>query len=256
MNLLFEKKVDKEEIKEKIDKTGNIDKFDENKDDIKDATDEDLKDVKNKKNIILLQDKPVKDGGWISKKVLLNQNLFKISPKISWILYNIIKHYESKHVIYSFYKTRSGVQLIHELLKQCGITSAIFSGDIPSKNREEILNIFNDEDNRRGADLKVLLITEAGSEGINVLECNNIHIVESSTKENRTRQAIGRVIRYKSHEKLPKDEQYVNVWRYWSIHPSERKKEMIDEKLYKKGIIDEKKCNIFIERLIKNSIET
>jgi superfamily II DNA or RNA helicase len=242
--------------KEKVDTSGNVDKFDENKDDVKDANDNDLKDVLDKDDLyILLPDKPISEGGWINNKALLNQNLFKISPKFSWILLNIIKHIDSKHVIYSFYKTRSGVQLLYQLLKHCGITVSIFSGDIPAKTREEILNKFNDKDNRKGTELKVLLITEAGSEGINVLECNNIHIVESSTKENRTRQAIGRVIRYKSHTNLPKDEQYVNVWRYWSTNPDDKEIKEIDEKLYKKGIIDEKKCDVLINKLIKNSIE-
>lgn len=250
---------EKVEKKEKVDKSGNIDKFDEDKDDVKDATDEDLKeaikDKKDKDEYILLPDKSKKDGGWISKETLANKTLFKISPKFSWLLLNIIKHLDSKHVIYSFYKTRSGVQLLYQLLKHCGITAAIFSGDVPAKTREEILNKFNDEDNRRGAELKVLLITDAGSEGINVLECNNIHIIESSTKENRTRQAIGRVIRYKSHVNLPKDEQYVNVWRYWSTNPDDTEIKEIDEILYKKGLVDEKKCNVFINKLIKNCIE-
>lgn len=72
------------------------------------------------------------------------------------------------------------------------------------QKREDILNRFNSIDNRRGKKIKVLLVTEAGAEGISILECNNIHILESSPKENKTRQAIGRVIRYKSHELLPK----------------------------------------------------
>ena len=81
-----------------------------------------------------------------------------------------------------------------------------------------------------------MLVTDAGAEGITVLECNNIHILESNTKENKTRQAIGRVIRYKSHEKLPKEERYVNVWRYWSVAPESNENErLVDEILYRKG---------------------
>jgi superfamily II DNA or RNA helicase len=250
----IKKKVEKK-IKE-VDKTGNVDKFDEDKNDIKDATDEDLKeDIDDKEDYILLPDKYNKDGGWISKESLSDQTLLKISPKFSWLLLNIVKHLNSKHVIYSFYKTRSGVQLLCNLLKHCGLNAAIFSGDVPSKTREEILNKFNDKNNRRGDKIKVLLITDAGSEGINVLECNNIHIVESGTKENRTRQAIGRVIRYKSHINLPKNKQYVNVWRYWSTNPHDKKIKEIDEILYKKGIDDEKKCDLFVNKLIKNCIE-
>jgi superfamily II DNA or RNA helicase len=198
-----------------------------------------------------------KEGGWISHEKLLNKNLLNISPKISHVLLNLIKNLNSKHVIYSFYKTKGGIQLIFSLLKHCGIKAEIFSGDIDAKKREDILNKFNSIDNRRGKLIKVLLVTEAGAEGISIFECNNIHILESSPKENRTRQAIGRVIRYKSHEKLPADEQYVNVWRYWSTIPkSENKKEaLVDELLYKRGISLENQFNEFTDRLIKNSIE-
>ena len=88
------------------------------------------------------------------------------------------------------------------------------------------------------------------------MECNNIHILESSPKENRTRQAIGRVIRYKSHEKLPAHEQYVNVWRYWSTVPKgETKKNLVDQQLYLKGISLEGDFNEFTNRLVENSIE-
>ena len=220
--------------------------------DVEDVSDNDTLKARNIKNKKSLPDKLVNENGWISNQSLADRTLLKISPKFSCILLNIIKNIYSKHVIYSFYKTRSGVQLLYTLLTHCGITAEIYSGDIDVKKREKILDTFNDESNRNGKKLKVLLITEAGAEGISVLECNNIHIVESSTKENRTRQAIGRVIRYKSHEKLPKDEQYVNVWRYWSVYGDAR---LVDEELYYKGLISEKMIDKFTERLIKNSIE-
>jgi hypothetical protein len=80
--------------------------------------------------------------------------------------------------------------------------------------------------------------------------------LESNTKENKTRQAIGRVIRYKSHEKLPKEERYVNVWRYWSVAPEGNENErLVDEILYRKGLETEKKTDKFIRRIIDNSIE-
>ena len=223
--------------------------------DVSDASDDDVKkafSMKCDSTCKIYPDKLKKEQGWITKKALSNGTLLSISPKFVAIFLNIIKHINSKHVVYSFYKTRSGVQLIYSLLTHCGITAELYSGDISSKKREEILNQFNDESNRNGKHIKVLLLTEAGSEGISVLECNNIHIVESSTRENRTRQAIGRVIRYKSHEKLPKEEQYVNVWRYWSVYGKEK---LVDEELFYKGVEHEKNLEMFTNMLIKNSIE-
>jgi superfamily II DNA or RNA helicase len=227
---------------------------DSNSDDSNDSEETDADDIElaDRK---LLPDLKKSNGGWVSTYALKNDFLKTMSPKFYAILSNIIIHYESKHVIYSFFKTRSGVQLLYALLTHCGITAEIYSGDVDVRKREEILDRFNSEENRRGKKLRVLLVTSAGGEGITILECNNIHIVESETKENKTRQAIGRIVRYKSHSKLPKAEQYVNVWRYWSVPPAGINKICVDESLYKRGILAEKDSNEFIERLIKNSIE-
>jgi len=215
---------------------------------------EDIIDVKDDK----LPDKMVEDGGWITNDL----NLLKMSPKISRLLWNIINHIDEKHVIYSFYKSRSGVQLIQTLLNHCGkkygINAEVYSGDVSDKKREIMLDKFNSEENRGGKLIKVLLITDAGSEGITVLECNNIHVLESNTRENKTRQAIGRVIRYKSHEKLPKEQQFVNVWRYWSVVPKTENnvKPLVDEELYKAGKMSEKMFDTFTQKIIENCIES
>jgi len=217
-------------------------------------TDSDTDEIKDDR----LPDKMKNEGGWIS---LSRHTLAEMSPKFVKLLTNIIKNIDQKHVIYSFYKTRGGVQLIQTLINYCGkkygIRAEIFSGDVSSKQREKLLDEFNSEQNRGGKLIKVLLVTEAGSEGISVLECNNIHILESSTRENRTRQAIGRVIRYKSHEKLPKAQQFVNVWRYWSVQPASETKKyaLVDEELYKNGKNSEKIVDDFTDILIKHSIE-
>jgi superfamily II DNA or RNA helicase len=217
---------------------------------------EDVKDAEIIDSIRDYPDLPVKEGGWLSSKMLENKGLSKMSPKFTALLLRIIENIDSKHVIYSFYKSRSGVQLLHTLLTHCGITAEIYSGDVDMKKRENILNRFNEVENRKGKKLKVLLVTDAGAEGITVLECNNIHILESNTKENKTRQAIGRVIRYKSHQKLPEDERYVNVWRYWSVAPEgDESERLVDEILYRKGLETEKKTDKFIRRIIDNSIE-
>jgi superfamily II DNA or RNA helicase len=238
---------DKKDDKKSVKKKKNIDE-----EDLEDVEDQEIRAEKKK----ILPDLLKKEGGWISSEKLKNRELFTISPKFSSVLLNIIKNFNSKHVIYSFYKTKAGIQLFYSLLKHCGIKVEVFSGDVDVKKREDILNRFNSIDNRRGKKIKVLLVTEAGAEGISILECNNIHILESSPKENKTRQAIGRVIRYKSHELLPKSEQFVNIWRYWSIIPKdEEHKKLVDEVLYKKGLVLEKHFENFTKRLIRNSIE-
>lgn len=158
----------------------------------------------------------------------------------------------------------------------CGIESEIFSGDLNDKERRHLLKRFNDEDNRYGDKIRALLVTEAGAEGITILEARHVHILESSPRMYKTIQAIGRVARFKSHVKLPVDERNVKVWRYWSVASPEtvtltitaynRKgeeekkvkiiddKEMIDEKLYRSGIKQVKEVNSFLELLQSVSV--
>jgi superfamily II DNA or RNA helicase len=186
--------------------------------------------------------------------------LFEISPKYTALLINIISRIRTKHVIFSFFKGGIGIETISKLLSKCGITYGVFSGDINDIQRRKVLEVFNSVENRDGKLMNILFITEAGAEGISLLEVNNMHILESGTREHKITQAIGRVARIYSHIKMPKDRQYVNVWRYWStayIDPTEENEVTIciDEKLYNQGqTVDEGK-NVFLSKLIKNSIE-
>ena len=187
--------------------------------------------------------------------------LINLSRKYVALLINITSRINTKHVIFSFFKTGIGFETIGKLLNRANITYGIFSGDIDDKERRRILEVFNSPENRDGKIMNVLLITEAGAEGISLLETNNMHILESSTKEHKITQAIGRVARIYSHMNMPKERQYVNVWRYWSTvskktdEPSEFV--AIDESLYRKGVEAETLKNQFLqEKLIANSIET
>ena len=158
------------------------------------------------------------EGGWISHKKINNRLLFKfLSPKFVALFVNILANFNSKQVVFSFFKEKAGVLAIHSLLKLCGIKTMLYTGDTTDTKRAKILNEFNSEANRYGKKIKVLLLTEAGGEGITLLEVEHVHLLESSITPNKTIQAIGRAVRYKSHINLPKNRQIVNVWKYHSI---------------------------------------
>ena len=228
---------------------------------------------------------------WIEDELFFSNYeniLINLSRKYVALLTNITSRLDTKHVIFSFFKTGIGFETIGKLLKKAKITYATFSGDIDDKERRRVIEVFNSPENREGKIMNVLLVTEAGAEGISLLETNNIHILEGSTKEHKITQAIGRVARIYSHANLPKARQYVNVWRYWSTSPKKennssrgeffwdgnrwnstnaeiknRLEEIdfisfvgIDELLYNKGVEAEVKKNQFLEeKLITNSIE-
>lgn len=165
-----------------------------------------------------LPDTLIKNGGWIDKQLFSDGQLLTLySPKICALLVNITMHYNQKHVLFTALKEKSGVLLIKTLLGMCGVHTEIFSGDLDDKQRKSLLARFNSEKNRYGDIIKVLLVTEAGAEGISVREARHMHILESSPRMSKTIQAIGRVARYKSHILLPLDERKIKVWKYWSI---------------------------------------
>jgi superfamily II DNA or RNA helicase len=226
---------------------------------------------------INIKDIPAKDGGWLEKSLFSDGQLYKIySPKITALLTNIVAHDLQKHVLFTTFKQKAGVYLIKNILGMCGIKAEIFSGDLTDSERKSILKRFNSKKNRYGDDIKILLITEAGAEGISVLEARHIHILESSTRVNKIIQAIGRVARYKSHSNLPLEERKVKVWRYWSVadprpvtvfteYPDKDGKMVVDktvitnkitvdEVLYQKGIEKLNEINSFLQILQSVSV--
>ena len=215
--------------------------------------------------------------GWVDKR---NFDGFKLndvySRKIVALITNVLLNWKAKHVVFTYFKTKAGVNLLHAVFKMCGIKTAIFSGDISDSKRKSILNRFNSEKNRYGDRVKLLLVTEAGAEGINILEAQHMHILESSTREMKIQQAIGRVVRYRSHmvegrKPMPKKEQVVHIWRYWSTSnpdpftiKSDKKgdkkeviitdKTTVDETLYKNGLFSVNSMQSFLNLLKKSSV--
>ncbi len=200
-------------------------------------------------------------NGWVEKKFFKNNALDKeYSSKVTALLRNILtnekNHFSAKHMIFSFFKEKSGVNIIKAILEMCGLRTETFSGDLSDKKRLQLLNTFNSPANRYGQIIKIILVTDAGAEGISLLETQHVHILESDKRENKINQVIGRVARYKSHYKMPKKLQKVHVWRYWSVLPADLGgDDTIDVVLYKQGQIKMQTINSFLDILKKNSIE-
>jgi len=68
--------------------------------------------------------------------------------------------------------------------------------------------------NNMGQLIKVLMITSAGSEGINLLNTRYVHIMEPYWHPVRTEQVIGRARRICSHQSLPPELRTVDVFIY------------------------------------------
>ena len=108
---------------------------------------------------------------------------------------------------------------------------ALYTGTEDSEEREILRNIYNgmwdyipnniatqlrakSNNNNLGEIIKVLMITSAGSEGINLRNTRYVHIMEPYWHPVRTEQVIGRARRICSHKDLPKELQTVEVFVY------------------------------------------
>jgi hypothetical protein len=86
-----------------------------------------------------------------------------------------------------------------------------------SPNNLDDLKFVTDENNKYGANVRVILITKAGAEGLDFKNIRQIHILEPWYNMNRVEQMIGRGVRNLSHCKLPFAERNVELYLHASF---------------------------------------
>jgi hypothetical protein len=69
--------------------------------------------------------------------------------------------------------------------------------------KSQVVDRFNDEGNVMGEDIRILLISSAYREGLNLFDAVAMHIAEPFTREADQTQVIGRVIRRCGHSRTP-----------------------------------------------------
>ena len=185
------------------------------------------------------------------KKSSLFEILYQCSPKMITSIFYILKSPGSV-LFYSNFVNAEGLQLFKIYLQFFGfiylpndenfsekkITSdqkkdffrfVEFHGGIDTKIRLKNKNLFNNPENKKGKIAKIILISPAGSEGINLKNVRQVHILEPFWNEVRIEQMIGRAIRQCSHADLPMNERNVTVYRFKMVRKN--KKETTDEKM-------------------------
>jgi len=144
------------------------------------------------------------------------ENLKEYSGKITKIIKEVIK---SKGIIliYSQY-IEGGCIPIALALEEAGYSKlggSLFKNKITGENRGnyimitghrelnrnfiQSLNICNSKENRNGDKIKVVIISRAGSEGLDFANIRQVHIMDPWYNLNRTGQIEGRAIRNQSH---------------------------------------------------------
>jgi Helicase conserved C-terminal domain len=86
-----------------------------------------------------------------------------------------------------------------------------------SPNNDLDVKAITSDDNIKGEKIKVVLISQAGSEGLDFKAIRQVHILEPWYNINRIEQIIGRAVRNFSHKDLPFNQRNVQIFLYGTI---------------------------------------
>lgn len=211
------------------------------------------------------------------KKSKLFEAMYNSSPKFIRIIFNILKT-KGTIMVYSNYVEMEGLQLLKvflsffgfididqdsefnknklesdKKLSKDGLRYCEFHGGIEKDIRKINKEIFNKSENKYGKYCKIIMISPAGAEGINLNNVRQVHITEPYWNEVRIEQVIGRALRFCQHKDLPLEERKVDVFRYKMVRKNG--KETTDEKMES---ISRKKNNLllsFIEAVKEAAVD-
>ena len=191
--------------------------------------------------------------------------LHNYSTKYDKLMKNILKNKHGKIVIYSNFINNYGISVIKQILEHNKFkdykdiiknqetfykghkdykTFACFTGKETDKYRNEIIDYFNNPLNYDGKNLKILLLSPAGKEGLTLLGVREIHIMEPYWNNSRIEQIEGRGFRSCSHKYLPSKERNIKTFLYLATikkHVNKSKQSKIVTELNEKDKFKKKK---------------
>jgi hypothetical protein len=103
-------------------------------------------------------------------------------------------------------------------------------GFSPDNSRQ--LRELNSPENMRGDRIKVVLVGQVGSEGLDLQCVREVHIMEPWYHMNKIEQIVGRAVRFRSHDRLPEEQRNVTIYRHVSTC-GQRLVESLDYKNYR-----------------------
>lgn len=136
----------------------------------------------------------------------------KYTPKMLRARTDLLKHINKKKgkaLVYSNF-LESGIGEYERLLDEKDIKYKRFDGSLNDKKRKEAVDAYNK------GEVPVLLVSGAGSEGLDLKGTRLVQILEPHWNDARTDQVKGRAVRYKSHAHLPKKDRKVIIKNYYS----------------------------------------
>lgn len=275
--LILAEKVMDEFIKQTREYWNNLDQSDTRsiKDDIIELIKSDKDNVENHVTVHNFMEN--KSGNKRSKRFL---SMMECSRKMTFIVLMLFLS-PGISIVYSAFVRGEGLQIFELYLESFGINMGSldgnnnkttqlepkylkFTGDLKNELRDKAQDIVNDTKNLYGEYIKILLISAAGAEGISIMCCRQVHLMEPFFHETRSQQVIGRGIRQGSHKRLNIDLRNVRVFRYLSViadssqtldqiiyDKSKKKQSGIEQffNLMREAAVD---CKLFSELNMKN----
>lgn len=142
----------------------------------------------------------------------LVNNLGKFSVKFEKLIKYIHESPPGPVVVFSNF-VKSTLKVIGRILTHYGIRYRSYTGDDDATCRRQTLTSFNSPSNQ----IKVLLVSMCGAEGISLKNVRQVHVMESYWNEAKISQVIARAVRLCSHNSLPPHERTVTVYRYTAL---------------------------------------
>jgi len=101
---------------------------------------------------------------------------------------------------------------------------------------KQVMEKINSAENKDGSLIKVVLISDTGSEGLDFKCIRQVHILHPWYNMNQMEQIIGRAVRNKSHCRLPYEQRNVELYMYTSVlEGTDQEEEVIDMYIYRKA---------------------
>lgn len=186
-----------------------------------------------------------------------SNKIIELSPKFIWILDKYLTD-PQKTLIYSFWKD-SGILEMKELFDKAKVKCEVIDGSVSVSRRNEIVEEYNTNK------IKVLLITSAGAEGLDLKETRRVVILEPHWNNEKLNQVIGRAVRYNSHKELSESKRQVDIYHLILIKPkliglqrlnpfNYNRQPSIDEMLFDIAELKQERALNYIKYIKENSI--
>lgn len=170
-------------------------------------------DKENKKDKVLSQDEQLR-AFYVAQRQYGN---VINGLKVKFIIEKLKENPKMKSIIYSSFM-KSSLTLLRALLGKDKIKYATITGDDSITKRTKAKNEYNDPN----SGVNVLIISKAGTEGVDTKNTQQFFLYEPQWNEATAEQAIARAVRFKSHASLPPKERYVNVYRLIVYMPDDK----------------------------------